>query len=960
MIRPTPPHETVALAPKVSLDSGAADTVAATDPVPGLAVERMVPSGFGRRPSQTSHGLDKALARAKAEARLLGVVEHPVQAGRFVVLDRLGQGAMGVVYAAFDPRLERKVAIKFVDPSRLGSESGDAQARLEREAKAAADLSHPNIVTVYDVGTHDGSVFLAMEHVPGVTLGEWMAERSRPWRDVLRMFIEIGRGLTAAHEAGIVHRDFKPDNVLVGHDGRPRIADFGLARPLEGWTQRERTTGPQRALPSDGTSVMASTGQVCGTPAYMAPEQFDGQDVGPNSDQFSYCVSLFEALFGDRPFKGLSISDLAARVHEFRIETPERMAGVPRGLLAIIEQGLRPHASDRHPNMDVLVSRLDRFMHIRRQRLVAAGLLGVAAAGLFGGYEASAAQQLDPCQDSGATMDAVWSDTARAALSDELQIHTPGQHDDVMGQLDTYADQWRAEQERSCVATRVTGIQSDFALELRAACFEQSAFRMRGIVDEASKGDVAFRKPAELVALLRPLAECANIEHLERAGDRMRHGQLSPQEVVAHREGLELIAKAETKMLMGRPGADVLLNEALELFEEADFITMQGVALTKLADVSIEAGDYDTAAQRLERASELALATGHDAYAAEASVQAAFVATQQGAPDVAQLHLRYAAGLIRRVPYAPTRELLSAMAGVQRAAVLNAHDDNERALVVATDAAIRLANHAQARPSQVAEAYSLAGDIRNDLGDVPGAIADYALALQRLQATGADGQGVAYKHANLAFSLVLMHAFDRAEAHYEVVETILKRLHGDEHVGLAATMTSRGWLLRERGDLVAARHELERALAMFRVTAPDGHGTWATALGELADVDRLEGRYDEALARLAAAETMRAALFGKHSRGLAFTQVLQARVWIDKGEPAKAQVLVEAALKVFEKPGMAASDLAEAELVLARAVALGDPERAHRIMMRAAARVPSNMPTSARYDEDLTALGRTN
>jgi serine/threonine protein kinase len=239
--------------------------------------------------------------------------------GRYLVLDPLGAGGMGVVYAAYDPELDRKIAIKLLAPSVAHGSSSSEGQRLQREARALARLSHPNVVAVYDVGIASAQVFVAMELVEGQTLGAWLSAEPRTWQQVVRCFVDAGRGLAAAHAVGLVHRDFKPDNVLVGRDGKVRVSDFGLARatqpmPGEGPSQQEGTASASsvpghegRSGPQDGSL----TGARAGTPRYMAPEQWLGAATGPWTDQFSFCVALWEALYGELPFAGTTPDALA-------------------------------------------------------------------------------------------------------------------------------------------------------------------------------------------------------------------------------------------------------------------------------------------------------------------------------------------------------------------------------------------------------------------------------------------------------------------------------------------------------------------------------------------------------------------------------------------------------------------------------------------------------------------------
>ncbi|HEX8821716.1 MAG TPA: protein kinase, partial [Archangium sp.] len=228
------------------------------------------------------------------------VLERGTAVGRYLVLEKLAAGGMGVVYAAYDPELDRRVALKLLRATALGLDAEEGRQHLLREAQAMARVSHPNVVPVYDVGTFDQQVFLAMELVEAQTLRQWMQAAPRTWRQVLALFLDAGQGLAAAHAAGVVHGDFKPENLLVGTDGRIRITDFGLAHTA---------TPGEDATPVTG-----------GTPAYMAPEQLaSGARANARTDQFSFCVSLYEALYGERPFAGSSVRDLSAEVLAGRV-----------------------------------------------------------------------------------------------------------------------------------------------------------------------------------------------------------------------------------------------------------------------------------------------------------------------------------------------------------------------------------------------------------------------------------------------------------------------------------------------------------------------------------------------------------------------------------------------------------------------------------------------------------------
>ncbi|MBK8239149.1 MAG: protein kinase [Deltaproteobacteria bacterium] len=289
--------------------------------------------------------------------------EIPASIGRFEVRRKLGEGGMGVVFAAYDAELDREVAIKLLRAR--GADAAPARARLLREARAMAKLSHPNVITIYDVGTLDEHVFIAMELVQGLNLRRWLRHRPRTWRGVLERFADAGAGLAAAHAAGIIHRDFKPDNVLVGDDGRVRVLDFGLARRID--VDAELTPdSPQLASPDDIERLTLS-GAVMGTPAYMAPEQWRGLAIDHRTDQFAFCVALWEALFGQRPFGGTGAAAIATRVMSGDLRRPPEDRQVPGWLVRVLKRGLSVLPEQRFASMGELLDVLSRLGRERAQ-----------------------------------------------------------------------------------------------------------------------------------------------------------------------------------------------------------------------------------------------------------------------------------------------------------------------------------------------------------------------------------------------------------------------------------------------------------------------------------------------------------------------------------------------------------------------------------------------------------------
>ncbi len=307
--------------------------------------------------------------------------------GRYVVIERVGTGAMGVVYGAYDPELDRKIALKLLKPGQGAQET--ARARLLREAKAMGRLSHPNVVAVHDVGVFEEQIFIAMEFLSGGTIKSWLAEAPRTWREILAVFVAAGRGLVAAHAAGLVHRDFKPDNVLLDKDGRPRVVDFGIARQADGALEESGgfdLTVPLHAPGGQDAALMTltKTGAMVGTPAYMSPEQFMGERGDERGDQFSFCVALYEALYGERPFAGGDVLTLSVNVTQEQMRPLPKDRGVPTWLRRTILRGLKAERAARWPSMAAIITALEDDPASRlRRRLVTGGALAAVAASLL-------------------------------------------------------------------------------------------------------------------------------------------------------------------------------------------------------------------------------------------------------------------------------------------------------------------------------------------------------------------------------------------------------------------------------------------------------------------------------------------------------------------------------------------------------------------------------------------------
>jgi hypothetical protein len=321
------------------------------------------------------------LAKAMLLSELFPEHDDEPRLERYLLLKRLGTGGMSDVYGAYDPQVGRMVAVKVLRPGLR--DHVVSSERLLRAARIMANLPHPNIVQVYDSGQIDGLAFVVMELVEGTSLRKWLEAQPR-WETILEKFIAAAQGLVAVHEAGFILRDFKPDNVLIDREGRARLFDFDLCRPRDATSSREDVPLKPEAWPALGPlSELTMSGLIRGTPAYMSPEQMVGGHLDARSDQFSFCVALYEALYGERPFHGESFGSLRKSILSGEVPWPPRHSDVPRQIWRVLSRGLAVDLSARFPTMHELLMALERAAERRHQRryhwAAAAGFLAAGA-----------------------------------------------------------------------------------------------------------------------------------------------------------------------------------------------------------------------------------------------------------------------------------------------------------------------------------------------------------------------------------------------------------------------------------------------------------------------------------------------------------------------------------------------------------------------------------------------------
>jgi serine/threonine protein kinase/tetratricopeptide (TPR) repeat protein len=461
--------------------------------------------------------------------------------GHFIVRDTLGVGGMGVVLRAHDEHLDRTVALKLVRYESDGQETRThGTERLLIEARAMAKIRHDNVITVHEVGVVDGQVFLAMEYIDGQTLGDWATERSRPWAQIVDRWLEAGRGLAAAHAAGLVHRDFKPANVLVGHDGRVLVTDFGIAGKLgnvvaglsESSAVAVSTSSTDKSSTGAGASGMTisnltgrltdrltQTGGMLGTPRYMAPEQFLGGAVDERADQFAFCVSLWEAVYGAHPFESSNLAALALAASTGAIRKPPRGRRAPDRLRRVLTRGLSAAPADRYPDIAALLAELVRLRRrVERRRVVIPSLFGAML--VAGAVWAAWPDPPDPCAPPPeGNWVGVWEPEIEAEIEAALrEAEVPYVRDSwprVQVRLADYTHEWDEHQQQACRDTRVRELVSEQLLDRRMSCLDSRARRVAALVGQLRARDVDVVAHAlELASQLPSLADCDDLTRL--------------------------------------------------------------------------------------------------------------------------------------------------------------------------------------------------------------------------------------------------------------------------------------------------------------------------------------------------------------------------------------------------------------------------------------------------------------
>ncbi|MCB9752924.1 MAG: serine/threonine protein kinase [Myxococcales bacterium] len=875
--------------------------------------------------------------------------ERPSSIGRYLVLSQLGAGAMGVVYTAYDPELDRKVAVKLL----RGQANAESRARLLREAQAMAKLSHPNVVPVYDAGESEGAVFVAMDLVEGTDLRKWLSARRRAWREIVDVLIEAGRGLAAAHAVGLVHRDFKPDNVLIGvvPGGRARrvqVADFGLAKLGDDDAPPRAGAGAGEAFLRESKLEVPLTvdADIIGTPAYMSPEQFIAKRSDARSDQFAFCVTLWEALYGERPFAGVTLQELRVNVVTNQRREPESRRGAPRWLAKICNRGLQIDPDARYPSMDALLDELDRRRDTRSWLTVALGATTVTAVGVAALRSPASGERL-ACEDEARERAAVWDEPTREAITRAFTGTALSYAEDalrgVTSRLDAYADAWRGMYTEACEATRVRGAQSEARLELRVTCLEDNRRELVARLDMFREADEdVVRRAVDIVDDLPSVERCAEIGRLEASTRRPEDPELRARLDVAETELSRARALLEARKYKR---ALELLTPLDERARELGYAPLLLDAQLARAEALRGAGESQPGRALLERSLWDAIAAGYDKPLFETMTALGYQSGHEALQrELGLVWLRHAEAQLERelragATLSPSREASRrATLALNRGLIELSAGNLDDAQPLIEEA---LQRDREARPDKPARANVIGAlaSLHLRRGHYEESSELFARAVESVErAKGARHPDLLGPLNNLALAL------ERQGKYREAVDALDRGLKifadtvGAAHPNYGLVLANRGFMVYLAGDPEEAEADMDRALEIMERALGPEHGQLGNPVSLTAELKLRLGKHEAARAGFARAHALRLAAYGADNPTLALPLAGLGRVALEEGRLDEAAQQLARALELSEKTEQDPSDLGMMRFGLARALwETGDHARARELATAALA-----------------------
>ncbi|MCY1056352.1 serine/threonine-protein kinase [Nannocystis sp. SCPEA4] len=839
--------------------------------------------------------------RPVARAPRMEDMPPPAKIGRFIVLRELGRGGTGVVYAAFDEQLDRKVAVKL-----LHSETREdvARARLMREAQAMARVSHANIVGVHEVGTFGRQVYVAMEFVHGMTLHTWLKRQRRSFAEIAAMFVQAGAGLAAAHEAGLVHRDFKPANVMVGSDGRARVLDFGLARA-------ELEAGPAPGLgdmrpAEEHASAVANlrsldasitvTGVMLGTPAYMSPEQFLGGRVDARADQFAFCVALFEAAYRERPFKGDTLAELMSSVLAGHVRDVPAPPGVPRAVRALLLRGLARDPAHRWPSMRPLLAELARFARppARRTWAVAAG---VAAALLGGGigmaYQTGAVD--GPCSGADARLATVWNDEVERRLAEVARTSGVAEAEAAWvraaAEFDAYGAAWVVAYGEACRQ------QSAEQLDLRMTCLAERRDRLAAAIDMFEHpDDQLVARADELTASLPRIDACSDEKYLRAKVRPPEDGEINGLVTAARSE----LGRAVTFELSGRYGEALEVLKAVEAGAvKAGYQPLQAELAFRRGSVHENDGAYLDARAAFEDAFFHAIASNHQEVAIDAAIRLAYVVGRRLHDAFASRDWLQHAEIYAARHGDPIRR---ARALTVRGAIANLVSEHKEARKALTEA-MRLFHEAgEENTIEFARALRFYGDCLAGTGEYASGIRvqERALKLMRTE-LGPHHPDVAMVHNSLGLVLRMDKQYERALQVFQAALDAAVDLENQRNHIYMTLWVNTAYAHEAMHHPELAEKPMREALAVLERSSDRLLGDTYDMHNNLAMLLRTMGRTEEAEAELTATLARAEKSWGTGDPRLAHVLLSLAELNVLTGRPAPAIPLAERAFALSQR-----------------------------------------------------------
>lgn len=737
---------------------------------------------------------------------------------RYQILNLIGKGGMGAVYKAYDPELDRSIAIKMLTVvTQEGETASKPHARLMREAQALAKLSHPNVISVFDVGTYAGSVYIAMEYVKGKTLREWLRKEKPTHSEIVEVLVNAGRGLQSAHAEGIVHRDFKPENVIVGDKGQIKVLDFGLARATENEmpAASNAPTFIQEATSGENllSAPLTQMGAYIGTTVYMAPEHFLMHELDEKTDQFSFCVTLFEALYGKRPFAGKTLTQLEENVTYGSIEIPEEV-DVPEWIEAILLRGLSVSKANRFQSMEQLLDALkydpvqesfERSRILKRRILFLVLFLFLFGLPIYFWYDLKYGSVNECKKQTSSEATRVWGNLPRSQIKESFlsanSSFAASSWERVSRIFDQYIEDWKNNRYILCEKASVDR-QSDELFPQKIRCLKSRLVEFQHLADVFAQADEKIVvKAVKAASSLTSLSQCFDPDALTSKIELP--DQKIASDVESHRDRLVAV---RVLLNTGKyKEARLLAKSLLAPVKELGYRPLLAEAQCWAGWTEERIGKYTAAEELLQRSFWTAVESGHDKFMAQAANKLLWVVGYR----------------------------------LSRASEGLTWGQSAKIALVRLQWPLRL----------VGEWYDRMGYLFASLGKQQKAFEYRQKALETDEKVlGSEHPTVAIRRNNIGVMYWRIQDYDRALDHYQRALRITEKTLGPQHPDVAFSLSNIGLVFWKLGKYDKAIDHLQRALVMREELLGKEHPLTVWPLAGLGEVYRATKKWTQAIA----------------------------------------------------------------------------------------------------------------